>query len=53
MSREKLEELERKIDESIIEPSDFNRKDIDSYQPETGELDDDNPPDEDSDSESN
>lgn len=51
MCKDKYEDLEQQIDESIIEPSDFNRVEIDSYRPEKGELDDGNPPDEDSDSE--
>ena len=49
MSKEKndiLKELEESLD-----IGDFSRKSEDSYQPETDELDDDNPPSEDSDSE--
>ena len=50
MARDTREDLED-LDESSSNSTDYTRKYIDSYQPEKGELDDDNPPDEDGDSE--
>jgi len=49
MSKERSD-IEKDLEESLDIGDNFSRKYEDSYQPETDELEDDNPPSEDGDS---